>query len=364
MKRISVLFAAQNLYIGGVQQSLVNLIKTMTNQGGYDIDLFVFGRGSLLEQIPEEVNIIYGKKSLALAATPFAEVKNSKSSLDFLLRLFLMIEVRLMGSERFYRHMFEKYRFNKVYDKAISYFTDVPRNYFNQGTNLFISDFVSAKEKVTWIHTDPILSGFDREYCKNIYKHFDKIVCVSKAVKEKFDLILPEYAYKTEVIYNKFITEEIKEKSEAFDPAVDKSVYNIVTVCRVDNVSKRIDKIIDICKRLKDDGITDFCWRIVGGGPDLKADMKKAEECGVGKFIIFEGEKTDPYPYIRVSDLFALYSAYEGYPMVVGEAIILNVPILTTEYAAAHEQIPPSKGYIAKNDDDFYEKLKECILIR
>ena len=113
---------------------------------------------------------------------------------------------------------------------------------------------------------------------------------------------------------------------------------------------------------MKDEGINEFKWRIVGGGPSLEPNRQLISELGVEDVVILEGEKTNPYPYIASSDLFALYSAFEGYPMVVGEAMALNVPILTTNYAAAKEQIPSDKGIIAEDDDEFYCTLKELIL--
>ncbi len=361
MKKRSVLIAAQNLCVGGVQTSLVNLLKNMAKTDEYDIDLFVFGRGEFLTEVPEMVKVIYGNRLLSLAATPFKEVVERGGNIDLALRMFLMILVRLAGSDRLYRWFFKKQRIKKTYDAAVSYFNDVPNNYFNRGTNLFVSEFADAKEKTAWIHNDPIKMGFDRDECIETYRSFDRIVCVSKAVKKKFDQLLPEYADKTEVVYNTFVPEEIIEKANLYDPGVNKNLYNIVTVCRVDNIQKRTDKIIDVCVRLKSEGITNFCWRIIGGGPDIDRDKKHAAMDGVGDLVIFEGEKSNPYPYIRSSDLFALYSAYEGYPMVVGEAMIIGVPILTSGYAAAHEQIPETKGQIAEDDDDFYIKLKELI---
>ena len=81
-------------------------------------------------------------------------------------------------------------------------------------------------------------------------------------------------------------------------------------------------------------------------------------------WICFEGEKTNPFPYIKHADLFALYSAYEGFPMVIGEAQALDTFILTTNYAAAKEQITPEQGIIAEDDEQFYQELKRLILCR
>jgi glycosyltransferase involved in cell wall biosynthesis len=90
-------------------------------------------------------------------------------------------------------------------------------------------------------------------------------------------------------------------------------------------------------------------------------NQQLAQELGVSQLVSFEGETTNPFPYIKYADLFALYSAYEGFPMVIGEAQALDTYILTTNYAAAKEQILPEQGCIAKDDEDFYLKLKRMI---
>ena len=77
--------------------------------------------------------------------------------------------------------------------------------------------------------------------------------------------------------------------------------------------------------------------------------------------LTFCGAENNPYPYIQSADLFALYSAYEGFPMVIGEAQALGTYILTTNYAAAKEQISSEQGYIAEDDEAFYRELKRLI---
>ena len=102
----------------------------------------------------------------------------------------------------------------------------------------------------------------------------------------------------------------------------------------------------------------------MGNGPDLPGNQQLARDLGVTELVCFEGEKTNPFPYISHADLFALYSAYEGFPMVIGEAQVLDTFILTTNYAAAREQITPEQGIIAESDEEFYQELKRLILCR
>lgn len=358
-----VLIAIQKLTVGGISSSLVSLLNHLNKEhpDELEIDLFTFSSANMVEDIPKNINVIHGKKLLELSATPFYDVLRSKRPIDVLLRAFLIFYVRIIGSEAFYKKMLAKHRADKKYDVAISYSNDVAGEYFNQGTNLYVADYVNADKKYAWIHTDPIKMGFDKNHCEKVYKNYDSIICVSKAVKESFDTLIPVYSDKTEVFYNIFDADKLRAMSEEYVPFAYDGRLNIVTVCRIDNETKRVDGIVRLCHRLKSEGITAFKWRIVGDGPALKSNVKLAQQLGVTDIVEFVGEKKNPYPYVLHSDLFALYSAYEGHPMVIGEAIAIGTYILTTNYAAAKEQIQVEYGCIASSDEAFFETIKAFI---
>jgi glycosyltransferase involved in cell wall biosynthesis len=335
---MKILFVAQNLQMGGIQKALVNTIKELNKENKFEIDVFSFGDGPLIEELPDTINIFYGSLLLRLISTPFSVIKRKGNILHTFLRIICMILVRIIGSERFYRLLFKMQRNFKGYDVAISYFNDVQGGYFNRGTNQFVIENIYAKRKLAWIHTDPIKAGFEYNTSLNIYKDFDKIVCVSNACKQKFIKLLPEFIYKTHVVYNLFPIEEIKAKSIIYNP-FEKTKISIVSVGRIDNATKRFHLIPKICKMLKDNSILNYEWRIIGDGPDIASNKQLVENLGVSDFVEFVGEKVNPYPYLKKSDIFVLISAYEGYPMVVGESLILGTPVLTTSYSAANEQI-------------------------
>ena len=358
-----ILIVAQKLTVGGITTSLVNFLDFLNKkyQNDIEIDLFAFSSLKCADNIPRNVRVTFGNKLLELAATSFFDVLKSKKNFDIITRILLMIYVRLIGSDAFYDKILKKHKNTKKYDIAISYSNDVPGNYFNQGTNRYVADFVDAEEKLAWIHTDPIKMGFDKKHCEKVYEKYDRIVCVSNAVKKNFDSLLPNYSDKTEVFYNVFDEKKILEKAKEYVPFEASDCFNIATVCRIDNETKRVDGIVRLCRRLKNEEVSGFKWRIVGTGPALKRNMKLAETLDVLDVMEFVGEKKNPYPYISHSDLFALYSAYEGHPMVIGEAIATGTYILTTSYAAAKEQIDDACGIIAESDEDFYQKIKALI---
>lgn len=357
MKKI--LFVAQNLQIGGVQRALVNMLDIMPPED--DVRLFVFGDGPLRSEMPQHVKTTCGKRLLRLVATPFEVVLRSHNLVDIFLRCMLMMCVRIIGSEKLYAMLLKNYLQDEEFDIAISYFTDVPHNYFNQGTTQYVSDYAKAKEKIAWVHTDPVLSNFERNMCLYRFRNMDRIVCVSEAIRKKAEQLLPEYAHKMFVYHNRFNKAKIRDLAKAYTVPYSNEVYNIVTVGRIDDCSKRINGIVQLCARLKSERVAQFHWFIIGEGPDLSKNQTLAEELSVTDVLTFCGAAKNPYPYIRHANLFALYSAYEGYPMVIGEAQVLDTFILTTNYAAAKEQISPEQGIIAEDDEEFYQELKRLI---
>lgn len=361
---MKILFVGQNLQTGGVQKSLVNMLKVISEDNDLNIDLFLFSDGDLLEDLPKNIRVMIGTRLLMLVSTPFSKVMQSKNIFNKSLRIILMLLVRIVGSKRLYTSLFKLQRKFCKYDIAISYFNDVPNNYFNQGTNKFVLEYVPADKKIAWVHTDPIEAKFNKEYCELIYRDFDYIICVSTACADKLRIFLPQYKNKIKVVYNLFPITIINNKSEESLPFTKNSIVNIVTVARIDNVTKRIDRIIEVCKKLNEEGINNFKWRIVGEGPDMKNNAIRVKEYGLDECLEFLGNKNNPYPYIKYSDLFVLASDFEGYPMVIGESLLLKTPIVSTKYAAAKEQINEGiNGIITeKTTDDLFLKLKNLLL--
>lgn len=143
----------------------------------------------------------------------------------------------------------------------------------------------------------------------------------------------------------------------------DNNCFNIVTVARIENRQKRIDRIIDACEMLKKSGIEGFKWTIVGDGEDLQpliesARSKKLEDC-----IKFVGRKVNTIPYMQYADLFVQTSDYEAYSMVLIEALSVGCPCVVTNYDSAENIITDGEnGWIVNRDSRaIYEKVSKLI---
>lgn len=219
--------------------------------------------------------------------------------------------------------------------------------------NSLVALKIAAKKKIGWIHPDYKALHTDVAFDKNTLDKLDFIVTVSESTRKSLIGVLPEYEKKAKYLPNLLDVEEIEKKSKEYPVEYlkykDKKI--ITTVCRIDNSSKRLDRVISIAKAMIARG-EKFHWFIVGNGPDFEMMRKGIQNEGLSDTITMTGMRENPYPYIRYADLFVLTSQYEGRPVVVDEAIALGCPVIVTEYASAREQVKENNGCIMPNDDD------------
>ena len=76
-----------------------------------------------------------------------------------------------------------------------------------------------------------------------------------------------------------------------------------------------------------------------------------------------EGLKKNPFPYVKNSDAFLMCSRYEPFGLVILEAMILKVPVISCEVASINEIMDEKYGVIVKNNEDgLYKGIKDVIL--
>lgn len=348
MKKI--LIAIGNLNIGGIQKSLLELLKALSNCPEYEISLFCSKRnGAYLDQIPENVKILPENPYAATTEQPLYECKKQGMKYYFF-RLVMSvwsrfftkaipaaILCRLVG------------KIGAEYDIAISYSQPIGDYEFCNLTNEIVLQCVQAKHRITFVHCDFGSYGGNTKRNRGLYKKFDRIAVVSESVGRRFAEIVPEVAQKVKTVYNFCDTQEIQLLASQ-----DPLVYNknaFVTVARLSE-EKGILRCIPIFNRLKKDGF-DFEWHIVGGGSLKSAIEEEISRCSLEECIFLEGEQLNPYRHIKNADFFLLPSFHEAAPMVFDEAHTLGVPVLATNTLSAYELVEMRGiGCVCENDDE------------
>lgn len=70
---------------------------------------------------------------------------------------------------------------------------------------------------------------------------------------------------------------------------------------------------------------------LIGEGPDRGLLEALACELGIGASVRFLGFCANPFPYVRAADMLVLSSRYEGFGMVLGEAMALGTPVVSAD---------------------------------
>lgn len=334
-----ILVASYDLEIGGVERSLISFLNNFDYEK-YELDLLLYSHsGEFMPLIPKEVNLLGENiKYKSIRQGIGSLIKSREYNLAFQrLRAKYGYEYRKNKSldDTYQMQLMWKYcnphfpKLEKEYDVAISYLW--PHN--------FVAEKVKAKKKIAWIHTDYSNISPDRDLDLKIWSKFDSIVGVSEKCVETFLKLYPSLKDKCVVVENITSPEFIKKMSmEIVEESFTKENFNILTVARFSH-AKGIDQGIEAIKVLRDKGIEDIKWYIVGyGGDELKIrDLIK--NYSLENMIEILGKKDNPYPYMRMCDLYMQPSRYEGKAVTVVEAQILSKPILITNYPTAHSQV-------------------------
>lgn len=221
----------------------------------------------------------------------------------------------------------------------------------------FATKIISQKnkycKKIAWVHVNPLERSYADKSFKNLeqqkkaYKVFDKIVCVSESVKKGVEKKLKLHK-DIVVIYNPVNSEQIIKLSADHVTKKEDSVVNFVTVGRLEN-QKGYDRLIDAFSLVEQEGY-DFKLEIIGEGSQFENLKHKIEAYKLQDKILLMGYLDNPYQYVSESDVFVCSSRAEGYSLVIAEAMILGVPILTTNCSGPNELVNYGKyGIMVEN---------------
>lgn len=112
---------------------------------------------------------------------------------------------------------------------------------------------------------------------------------------------------------------------------------------------KSIDTLIRAFAVMQRDHPCDAKLVIVGDGPLLPALRRCADEAGVGERIVWAGFRADIPVVMRAFDVFALTSIFEGFGLVLIEAMAARRPVVATRVSAIPEVVADGEtGFLAE----------------
>lgn len=222
-------------------------------------------------------------------------------------------------------------------------------------------------KRYAWVHIDLHQNHWTKSVYGNLreetkaYNQYTEIFGVSGTVVSAFHQEFPEVSVPVEAVYNPIDSFDIlRAANVCIDMKRPKSIL-MVSVGRLEP-QKAYMRLLRIMKRLIEEGFDVNLW-ILGDGMERTMLEQYINENQLQERLRLLGFHTNPYKYLCQGDLFVCSSLAEGYSTAVTEALILGLPIITTDCSGMAELLQNGEcGVITENDEAaLYEGLKRLL---
>ena len=320
MSKKSLLFVNGHLNVGGIERSLVDLLRAL-DYSEYEVDLLLLeGLGTYVSDIPAAVRIlsidgeyVYGPLINTLAKNI---IHGRLKETMFRIILFLSS----MFGENILRLLRLITGIRKQYDCAIAYRSGP--------SDQFVSIVVNSGKKICWWHNGECnYSAFEINKIARYWQNYYKVVAVSWATGELVQktFLLPDS--KVSVIPNIIDVENLEKLAGSANPypQQEKIIITLGRLCW----EKHIEDVPLIARRLVDLGMH-FKWYIIGDGEKMDEIKALIEEKDVTDCVVMLGSLSNPYPYVKHADVMMHTSHIEAHCIAILEAMALKLPVVVT----------------------------------
>lgn len=306
MKKKLLIFG-YTLDMGGAEKVMVDFLKVL--QPHYDITLALLqAKGVLMEDLPDGIRVI--------------QMRNNLPS-------YILFR---------YVPFFRKWQINKIAN-AEDYHAAI--GFLEGRSSTWVADIKKEIRRIAWIHTD--VAHFDigiaDTEAADSYQKMNAVVLVSQEAKESFAKKFPDAADRATVLYNLIDEAAILEKAQA--SVAPTHGFTFINVGRM-TPPKRQDRLVEAAHLLKKDGF-DFKLQIIGSGSEEAPIRQLIQQLDVADVVELLGMQTNPYPYVKQADCFVLSSDFEGFGIVVKEALLLGTPVISTAVTGVKEVLKNGK---------------------
>ena len=312
-----ILFINGHLNAGGVERSLVDVLRHM-DYTKYAVDLLLLeDTGDYASELPSEVKVL------------FRDIHHTYGSFASSIRRCIVAHDWMCLRLRFL-FLLQKF-FGACALKRVATILLGKHNYycvigFRPGICSDLAAYsVQTDRKITWWHHGEF--NVDCATYGNMCSKMNAVAVVSQSCKAMLQEKLPELESKLVCIPNMLDAVAIGQK--AGNSPYTGDMLHIVSVGRL-APEKHFENIIPVAKMLRDMS-TDFVWHIVGDGSEQARLESLIVENDLKDHVILEGSKTNPYPYMKYADLFVHPSYVESHGLTVLEAMALDVPCVVTK---------------------------------
>ena len=343
-RRTNVLFVIESLAGGGAEKVLSVLIKYFDYEK-YDVTVCpIVDEGIYCEEVKRNVTCY---KPIISYNGPFLSL------------LWNRIKYKLI-----YSHL----PLGLVYKWFIPQGNDVEIAFCEGYVTKLLAHANSKAKKMAWVHIDlmdypwPIDLGIykDLNEERKTYSVFDNIICVSKTVQSSFKELF-DLENQVITIYNPIDVVDIRHKAEQKLVRKSKTI-RLISVGRL-VYQKGYDRLLKVLKHLLDNGFP-VNLVILGEGAERETLEKYIESHNMQSYVSLPGFLENPYQEMSESDLFVCSSRAEGFSLVIAEAMVLGVPVVSTYCSGPNELLQDGRfGMLVENSEEgMYRGIEDALI--
>lgn len=346
---------------GGIEVVTVRYINKFI-ENGYKVDLYIdydMGEENIREkEIDKKVKITYLKsEKISKLIYKLRTLGKEKKVYNIFLYILILVSDFIVWKKEIKK--IEK----ENYDATISFFQFLP-SYITK---------VKGPKHMIFLHGS-VKQYFEgiRKYFKNSFfnkiNRFDYICTVSEEMRVQLKEIFLNLTNSQVTIYNPIDFETIENKAFKRENLTldEEKLLNSSYICsvgRLDEGQKDFNTLINAYANLKNKSKIDEKLVLVGDGPDREKLENLVKELKLENDIMFLGKKSNPYIWMKNSKVFILSSKYEGLPTVLIEALVLDIPSISSNCLTGPAEILENGKYGELFNIGNAKELEEKILL-
>ena len=338
---MNILFLLRGTGIGGLEV-VTSVLANKFVEEGHLVDVFIFRKdkgNSIVDRFNKGVNV-YQKNDYRINKDNLQALRQIliKDKIDFIINQWGLPLVPIMVARKARKGLGVK---------IISVYHNAPSsNGRIQAIDIKLSKTENPIKRISLRIIKYMFKYVTSRSMAYIYHQSDRFVVLSKGFIPEFQ----KFTQLRELSKLCVITNPITIDSNNYIYNSKEKVKEIIYVGRLDFVQKRVYRVIDTWNLLENH-YQDWKLTIVGDGPD-RSNLENHVKALNLKHVYFEGFQ-NPVPYYRRASILMLTSDFEGFPLVLAEAMSCGVvPVVYNSYAAVKDIIDNEvDGMITEKSD-------------
>ena len=175
---------------------------------------------------------------------------------------------------------------------------------------------------------------------KFTYRSYDRIICVSKAVREELVKWRPELENKTTVIFNGIRLENYHFEDRKKHHSENPIIISIGRLTCAKNYYRAIQAVALLKNRLSEH----FKYLIAGDGPEYAKMNTLIKELNMDGIVKLLGRRENIPELLSQGDIFFIPSLWEGFGIAAVEAMASGLPVVASNVPGVRDVVGDEAG--------------------